>query len=158
MNWKFSCGVENLGVCILHKNRDLTSFLRIAFLGGWRLTEIIVIYCLYYILIFFGENQVDFVQIFIWKGEVCFRWCVLYTWDLRKSFWVQVYFWQVIDMDGVLAVITILETYPITRDVLEVTILKMIWIATYLTITWHQCNCRSMFYGIKLKILNVLSQ
>lgn len=46
--------------------------------GGWGLTEIIVIYCLYYILIFFGENQVDFVQIFIWKGEVCFRWCVLY--------------------------------------------------------------------------------
>lgn len=78
MNWKFSCGVENLGVCILHINRDLTSFLRIAFLGGWGLTEIIVIYCLYYILIFFGENQVDFVQIFIWKGEVCFRWCVLY--------------------------------------------------------------------------------
>lgn len=78
MNWKFSCGVENLGVCILHKNRDLTSFLRIAFLGGWGLTEIIVIYCLYYILIFFGGNQVDFVQIFIWKGEVCFWWCVLY--------------------------------------------------------------------------------
>lgn len=48
------------------------------FLGGWGLTEIIVIYCLYYILIFFGENQVDFVQIFIWKGEICFRWCVLY--------------------------------------------------------------------------------
>lgn len=46
--------------------------------GGWGLTEIIVIYCLYYILIFFGENQVDFVQIFIWKGEICFRWCVLY--------------------------------------------------------------------------------
>lgn len=49
-----------------------------SFFGGWGLTEIIVIYCLYYILIFFGENQVDFVQIFIWKGEICFRWCVLY--------------------------------------------------------------------------------
>lgn len=49
-----------------------------SFFGGWGLSEIIVIYCLYYILIFFGENQVDFVQIFIWKGEVCFRWCVLY--------------------------------------------------------------------------------
>lgn len=49
-----------------------------SFFGGCGLTEIIVIYCLYYILIFFGENQVDFVQIFIWKGEICFRWCVLY--------------------------------------------------------------------------------
>lgn len=116
-----------------------------SFFGGWGLTEIIVIYCLYYILILFGRGRYVLDDVY-------------YTWDLWKSFWVQVYFWQVIDMDGVLAVITILEAYPITRDVLEVTILKMIWIATYLTITWHQCNCRSMFYGIKLKVLNVLSQ